>query len=251
MYQPTLKTRDRGGAIAAVGAVHAALLAVFLQLSGTVDLVPDEAGLEVFDVTVIPPPEPEPPPVIEQRVQPEERAPEEAAPAAPENIRSEATPIVAPKPRVVIPRPQPVATTQTPGQGAAPTQGAGDRPGPGTGAGGIGTGTGAGGAGSGPGGGGGGGIATTPRIVRGITGGDYPRQIQRRWPRGGAIFLRLRIEPNGRPSQCDVMRSYGDPVADQWTCSLIMQRGVFEPATNERGQPVSAWYGYVQRERDR
>ena len=24
----------------------------------------------------------------------------------------------------------------------------------------------------------------------------------------------LRIEPNGRPSQCDVMRSYGDPVAD-------------------------------------
>ena len=47
------------------------------------------------------------------------------------------------------------------------------------------------------------------------------------------------------------MRSYGDPLADQWTCSLIMERGMFRPATNQRGQPIAAWYGYVQRERDR
>jgi protein TonB len=65
--------------------------------------------------------------------------------------------------------------------------------------------------------------------------------------RGGAIFLRLRIEANGRPSQCDVMRSYGDRLADQWTCSLMMERGQFRPATDASGRPVAAWFGYVQR----
>ena len=248
MYASTLKTRDRGGAIAAVAAVHAGLIFVFLNLSGTIDLTSSQSVTRVFDVREVPPPEPEPPPVEER---PREREkPEEEEGGTPENIRSEATPIVAPKPRVQLPVRQPVAVTETPAQGAAPTQGAGNRPGPGTGTGGTGTGTGT-GTGSGSGGGGGGGVAVGPRIIRDITSRDYPPQIQRRWPRGGAIFLRLRIEPNGRPSQCDVMRSYGDPVADQWTCSLIMERGLFRPATNERGQPVAAWYGYVQRERDR
>ncbi|MGH6658778.1 MAG: TonB family protein, partial [Sphingomicrobium sp.] len=61
-----------------------------------------------------------------------------------------------------------------------------------------------------------------------------------------AIFLRLRIEPNGRPSRCDIMRGFGNPAADQWTCSLVMQRGVFRPARDARGQPVPAWFGYKQ-----
>jgi protein TonB len=66
------------------------------------------------------------------------------------------------------------------------------------------------------------------------------------WPRGGIIFLRLRIEPNGRPSRCDVMRGFGNSVADQWTCALVMQRAVFRPALDARGAPVSAWFGYKQ-----
>ncbi|HEU4704226.1 MAG TPA: TonB family protein, partial [Sphingomicrobium sp.] len=132
---------------------------------------------------------------------------------------------------------------ETPRQGAAPTQGAADVRGPGTGAGGTGTGTGT-GSGSGP--GGGGGEATRPALIRGITGRDYPPAIQRSWPRGGRIFVRVRVEPTGRPSQCDVMRSYGDPAADQWTCSLVMQRAQFRPATDARGRPIAAWFGYVQ-----
>jgi protein TonB len=245
MYAPNLRPRDRTGAIAAVAAIHAALLFALLNLSGAIDLAPDQRDLSVFDVREVQPP----PPPVEEVVE-EERAPEEEGEASPPNVESQATPVVAPEPEIEIPRPPPVTASPTPNQGADPTQGAAPVPGPGTGAGGVGTGTGAGGRGTGP-GGGGGGEATGPRLVRGITNRDYPRQIQRRWPRGGAIFVRLRIEPNGRPSQCDVMRSYGDRLADQWTCSLIMERGVFRPATNDRGQPIAAWYGYVQRETGR
>jgi protein TonB len=245
MYASGLRTRERGGALAAVIAVHAILALVLLNLSGAVSLTEDQRDLQVFDVTEVEPP---PPPL---EVQPEqERAPEEEGEASPPNIRSEATPVVAPEPEIRLPVTPPVIASPTPNQGADPTQGAAPVPGPGTGAGGTGTGTGAGGSGTGT-GGGGGGVATGPRLVRGITNRDYPVQIQRRWPRGGAIFLRLRIQPNGRPSQCDVMRSYGDPVADQWTCSLMMERGLFRPAVNERGEPVAAWYGYVQRETGR
>lgn len=232
----------------AVAAIHAGLLFAFLNLSGTIDIEDTQRVLNVFDVTeeVPPPAEPPPPPPAEQ----EQRAPEEEGGASPENIRSQATPVVAPTPRIALPIPLPVNTTETPNEGAAPTQGASDREGPGTGAGGTGTGTGSGGAGSGT-GGGGGGVAEGARLVRGITNRDYPSQIQRRWPRGGQIFVRLRLQPNGRPSQCDVMRSFGDSVADQWTCRLIMDRGVFRPAVNERGEAVAAWYGYVQRDTGR
>jgi protein TonB len=242
MYRTDLNNRDKGGAMLGVVAIHAGLAFALLHMSGTIDVGHPERALEVFDLSDIkPPPPPPPPPQQVQKPKPKER--EGGAPA---NIKSEATPVVAPKPRIELPVTPPIAVTETPRQGAAPTQGSAAVRGPGTGAGGTGTGTGTGsGAGAG---GGGGGEATRPTIVRGIVGRDYPPQIQRRWPRGGAIFLRLRIEPNGRPSQCDVMRSYGDRVADQWTCSLIMERGIFRPATNQRGQPIAAWYGYVQRE---
>lgn len=242
MYAPNLGPRDRSGAIIAVAAIHAALLFALLNISGAIDLAPEQRDLQVFDVEEVEPP----PPPVEEVVQ-EERAPEEEGEASPPNVESQATPVVAPEPEIVVPRPPPVTSSPTPNQGAQPTQGAAPVPGPGTGAGGVGTGTGAGGSGSGT-GGGGTGQATRPSLVRGITNRDYPRAIQRRWPRGGAIFVRLRVEPNGRPSQCDVMRSYGDRIADQWTCSLIMERGVFRPATNERGEPISAWYGYIQQE---
>jgi periplasmic protein TonB len=248
MYSPRLKARDKGGAIAAVIAIHAWLLFVFLHLSGPTALRGTQDAMRVFDLDSVPPPPPEPPQVQEVR-QERQRPRDPEGAASPENIRSQATPIVAPEPIIQLPVQPPVAVTPTPNQGAAPTQGASDRPGPGTGAGGIGTGTGAGGAGSG--GGGGGGIGTRPALLRGITSRDYPAQVQRRWPPGGSIFLRLRIEPDGRPSQCDVMRSFGDPLTDHWTCRLVMERGVFRPGTDERGAPVAAWFGYVQRDTGR
>ena len=230
--------------MAAVVAIHAALAFAFLHLSGTVDLTVPEKAIEVFDLSEIRPPPPPPPPPLQEAEQQKPKAKEGAA--SPKNIKSEATPVVDPKPRIELPVPPTIAVSETPRTGADPTQGASDVRGPGTGAGGIGTGTGSGGAGSGT--GGGGGAAVRSAIVRGITNRDYPVQIQRRWPRNGAIFVRLRIEANGRPSQCDVMRGYGDRVADQWTCSLLMERGVFRPARNARGQPVADWVGYAQRD---
>ena len=248
MYRSDLNNRDKGGAIAAVVAIHAALLFALLNVTGHIDLTDPQSPIRMFDVTDDPPPPPEP--IQQQQQKQRERPQEDEGSPSPENIRSKATPIVDPKPRIALPLPVPMAVTETPNEGAQATQGAAPVPGPGTGAGGTGTGTGSGGAGSGTGGGGGGGgVAVPPSLIRGITNRDYPQEIQRRWPRGGRIFLRLRIEPNGRPSQCDVMRSYGDPVADQWTCRLIMDRATFRPAVDRRGVPVSGWFGYVQSDR--
>jgi len=52
-YQTDLGTKDKGGAIAAVIAIHAALLFAFLHLSGKVDLTDPQAALRVFDVTEV------------------------------------------------------------------------------------------------------------------------------------------------------------------------------------------------------
>src|SRR5205807_5572029 len=91
--------------------------------------------------------------------------------SAPKNIRSEATPVVAPKPKIETPPVQKIAASATPRQGTAPTQGASDVRGPGTGAGGIGTGTGSGSGGNGPGGGGdNGGGAEAPHLAHPVVG---------------------------------------------------------------------------------
>ncbi len=127
--------------------------------------------------------------------------------------------------------------TQTPNTGSDRTQGASNVVGPGTGAGGIGTGTGSGGSGSGTGGGGSGGIATRPSVVRGITNRDYPNEVSRYWPRGGAVFIAVRVLPNGRATDCKINRSIGIPAIDQWTCKLVEERAVFRPATDVNGRP--------------
>jgi periplasmic protein TonB len=248
MYASGLKTRDRGGAIVAVALIHAGLLFALMNLSGPLGraAVPGDT-LQVVEIAPLEVPPPEPPRPVERE---REAAAEPEGAAAPENIRSRPTPVVAPPPPIPIPRPSPVVVAEAPGEGAAPTQGASDRPGPGTGAGGTGTGTGAGGSGSGT-GGGGSGIARRAGIAQDITDRDYPPAVLRRWPRGGRVFVRLRIEADGRPSQCDVMRGFGDPVAEQWTCSLLLSRGRFRPAVDERGRPVADWYGYIREEEDR
>jgi protein TonB len=243
MYRSDLKPSDRAGTIALVALIHLGLAYAFLNVSGTMRTIERQIIPRLIDVDLEPPP----PPIVEVPLEKEKPKEKEGA-ASPKNIKSEATPVAAPKPRIALPVPPPMPVTDTPREGSDPTQGAADVVGPGTGAGGVGTGTGSGGSGTGTGGGGGGGVAVRSTVVRGVTNRDYPVQIQRSWPRNGAIFVRLRVEANGRPSQCDVMRGYGDRMADQWTCSLLMERGVFRPARDARGQPVADWLGYVQRD---
>jgi protein TonB len=243
VYQSKPPLRERVASIAFVIVVHAALAIALINLSPPIRESLPQDVVEIFDVTEPPPP----PPVVEQIPEPQKEQPKrEEGAASAKNIESQATQVVAPKPPIQLPIPQPIPVTQTPGQGSDRTQGASDVVGPGTGAGGQGTGTGSGGSGSGTGEGGGGGTAAGVKLVRGITNRDYPPAIQRSWPRGGRIFVRVRVQPDGRVSQCDVMRSFGDKAADQWTCSLVLSRARFRPATDANGRPIAAWFGYVQ-----
>src|SRR5437764_791736 len=71
MYRSDLGAKDRSGAIAAVVAIHAALLFAFLNISGKLDFKDAQRALSVFDV--IPPQPPPPPPPQPARQQPKDK----------------------------------------------------------------------------------------------------------------------------------------------------------------------------------
>lgn len=248
MYRSDLNTRDRGGAIAAVAAIHVALLFALLNASGRIDITDPQRALRVFQVTDVPPPPAEPPPQPVQRQERQREKPKETEGAAsPKNIRSQATPVVAPKPRIALPLPVPMATTQTPNQGAQATQGASNVRGPGTGAGGTGTGTGSGGAGSGAGGGGDGLAAVRTRLAtRPLGGRDFPRELLRAWPRGAWAFMRFRVDANGTIVQCIIDRGTGVPAIDSQICAIARQRLRYRPALDRSGRRVADWAAYGQ-----
>src|SRR5690349_10189527 len=192
------------------------------------------------------PPAPPPPPPQQQRQQPKPK--ERAGGSAPKNIRSQATPIVAPKPVIVTPPVQKVVASDTPRQGVAPTQGASDVKGPGTGAGGTGTGTGSGSGGNGPGGGGDNGVAEPPRLVTPVlTGRDIPFELFDQWPPNATVFMRLRVDARGYVAECTIDRGTGRAAIDNTVCNLVHERLRFRPALNRSGQPVAGWFGYAQR----
>ncbi len=242
MYRPQLSNRDRSGAIAAVLGVHAVLLMALLQISGRIDLADPQSAMRVFDVREVPPPPPPPPPVAQQA-----RPREKEGGSAPKNIKSEATPVIAPQPRVIVPPLPQIAASETPRQGTAPTQGASDVRGPGTGAGGTGTGTGSGGAGSGPGGGGDGGAVTRAQLLTpSLRTRDFPAGFHRILAQGRSPFLIFTVLPNGRVANCRIYQSSGDPALDGVTCALVTARFVYRPAFNRRGEPVASQYAYRQ-----
>ena len=250
MYRPRLNNRDKTGAVAGVIAIHAGLLFAFLHLSGRIDIPAATREItQVFDVTEIPPPPPEPP-VVEQKVREKEveKPKEDEGAASPENIRSKATPIVAPKPKVQIPVKPPVAVTQTPNQGAAPTQGAGTRPGPGTGGGGTGTGTGSGGSGSGTGGGGEGPAVQRTRLAtRPLGNRDFPPELLAAWPRGAGALMRFKVSADGYIMECHLDQGTGVASIDSQICNIAKQRLRFRPGIDRQGRRVVDWFAYGQR----
>jgi len=242
-YRTDIGARNRGGAIVAVIVIHAALLFAFLNLSGAVDVAGvRQPVLQLFNLDQVPPPPPPPSPVKQQIAKPKEKE----GGSAPENIRSEATPVVAPKPRIETPPVQEIAASETPRQGTQPTQGASDVRGPGTGAGGSGNGTGSGSGGNGP-GGGGGGVAEPPHLATPVLRGtDFPRDLLDQWPRGATVFLRLRVDARGIVSECLVDRGTGVRAIDSTMCNIAHDRLRFRPALDARGQAVAGWFGYAQ-----
>ena len=243
-YRANISNRDRGGAVAAVVAIHVALLLGLLHLNGKADLPDAQSVLRVFDLTQSPPPPPPPPP--QQQPKQQNKPKDEAGGSAP-NIKSEATPIEAPKPKVVVPPVPQIAASETPRQRTAPTQGASALAGPGTGTGGSGTGTGS-GNGGGSGGGGEGGAAEPPHLATPVlTGRDFPRDLLEQWPHGATVFLRLRVDARGYVSECAVDRGTGIASIDSTVCSVAHDRLRFRPALSRNGQPVAGWFGYAQR----
>jgi protein TonB len=244
-YRTDVNTRDRSGAIAAVIAVHAALVLVFLHLNGNIDETRADSVLRVFNLTQ-PPPPPPPPPPPQQKVQPKPK--EKEGGSAPPNVRSQATPVKAPKPKVIVPPVPQIAASPTPRQGTAPTQGASNVAGTGTGAGGSGNGTGSGNGGNGSGGGGDGGVADLPHLITPVlTGREIPRDLIDQWPHGRPLLLRLRVDARGYVIGCDIVQGTGVPVIDGSMCNIAHDRLRFKPAVNRSGQPVAGWFGYGQR----
>jgi protein TonB len=245
MYRSDLQARDKGGAVAAVVAIHAVLLFMLLNLSGRMGIAPPQSVLRVFNVSEAPPPPPEAVPQPQTQAKQEKPKETEGA-ASPKNIRSTATEIVAPKPRIALPLPVPMTATQTPNVGVQPTQGASNVVGPGTGAGGTGTGTGSGGSGRGTGGGQGGAVSPPHLVTAVLRGRDFPRTMLDQWPLGATIFLRLRVDDRGYVSECTVDRGTGVAAIDSTICNLAHDRLRFRPALDRAGQPVAGWFGYAQ-----
>jgi periplasmic protein TonB len=222
-------------------AIHAVLLLVLLHLSGRMESQGAQSVMSVFSLT---PPSP-PPPKPQTK---EDASKNKAGASAPRNIKSEATPVAAPQPRVVVPEVPQIAASPTPRFGAQPTQGASNLPGPGTGAGGTGRGTGSGAGGNGPGGGGKDDVVEPPHLLTQVLKGrDFPSGVLEQWPRGATVFLRLRVDAHGFVSECAVDRGTGVATIDSVICNLAHDRLHFRPALNRNGEAVAGWFGYAQR----
>jgi protein TonB len=247
MYQQQLTRRDRAVTALAVVAIHVVLAFVLINVSPAARQQLPEEVVDLLSIT-----EPPPPPVVELQPEDERAKPKrEEGEASAKNIESRATPVVQPKPRIPLPVPEPKPATTTPNSGDQNTQGASNMIGPGTGAGGQGTGTGSGGSGSGSGGGGTGGVpARMPVLITPtLTRRDFPEAVTAYWPRSreAIVAVAVRVQLDGRGTNCKINRSSGVPAIDQWTCRLVETRLRFRPATDRNGRPVVAWYGYVQR----
>lgn len=167
--------------------------------------------------TVVPPKPPPPPP---QRRAPRRMKKPAGAPAK-EAIPS---PVVAPKPVVPLPAKQPAPTV--PGVGASLSAGAGAA-GAGTGAGGYGNGTGAGGAGF-----------TPARKITKIPDSQY-RRFRAVGAPSGVAGVSIRVNPDGTPSDCRIVRSSGNAAADALMCQLTLAYVRFSPARDPSGRPIA------------
>jgi protein TonB len=58
----------------------------------------------------------------------------------------------------------------------------------------------------------------------------------------GTTFFRVTVGPDGRVSQCAIVRSSGFRGLDAAACSAVKKRARFRPATDENGQKVAGSY---------
>lgn len=222
-YRGTAR-EDRAKALAGVLLVHVALGAVILTGLNVHNVRQVVETLKTFDIGEPPPPPPEPPPPREQA----QRAKEEEGAAG---KKAEPSPIVAPKPKIIVPAEPPVAAAPVAGTGSATTSGAAT----------YGTGPGAGGSGAGRGGGGTGDFSgyTPARRITKIPDSEYRRITVVSGQRSGRIGITLKVNTDGRPSNCRIARTSGNPSVDALFCQLALQYVRFRPARDANGEPVA------------
>jgi protein TonB len=217
-YTGTADRPDRAKAIAAVVAVHAGLAAVILAGLNVRVVGHVVEQLKTIDIRLPPPPPPPPPPPA---TQPNKAKKAEGAPAK----KAEASPVVAPQPRIPVQSPIPAAKIA--GTGSATTSGAGT----------SGTGTGAGGSGNGPGGGGFGGYTAARRISK-IPDSEYRRLAATGLP-SGRVGVTIKVNADGSVSNCRIARSSGDSSIDGLMCQLTLRYIRFDPARDASGRAVA------------
>jgi protein TonB len=231
---------QRLGSATAVAALHSALAYLLLAGFGVTVPTAPERVIKIFDVAL-----PPPPPAPEEK--PVEAAAKHSAregAAAPANLKSSASPVVAPPPRLPLdPPPTPTPAT-VPGEGLQAAAGASERPGEGSGGGGSGVGTGSGRSGGGS--GGRGGVAVGARLVAGrIRDSDYPRSASRTGATG-TVVLHLSVGPDGRVAGCRLARTSGSADLDEATCRLARERFRYSPARDSQGRAVADTLGWKQ-----
>ena len=217
--------QDRAKALTAVALVHLVLGAAILTGLNVSIVHKTVERMQTFDIPLPKPPPPPPPPPPKE--QPREQR---AAEGAPEK-KPAPSPVVAPKP--VLPVQSPVRASEVAGTGSASTAGAGGR----------GTGTGAGGTGSGPGAGDGRGFTPAQRISR-IPNSEYRRFVALSGMRSGRVGVSVKVNTDGRPSNCRIVRSSGNPAADSLMCQLTERYVRFRPARDPQGRPVAQDIGW-------
>jgi TonB family protein len=74
-----------------------------------------------------------------------------------------------------------------------------------------------------------------------VTANDYPAEATRELAQGTTAF-RLTIDSEGKVANCEIVESSKVPLLDTQTCSLILQRARFAPATDDTGKPVQGSY---------
>lgn len=211
---------DRVKAIAGVLLVHAAL--AFAIITGLDVRIVRQAVERLTTISIVEPP---PPPIQP----PPKPAPQPQAAKKPEGAaakKAEPSPIVAPAPKLPVQSPIPAARIA--GTGSASSSGAAA----------SGSGTGAGGAGNGPGGGGDFSGFTPARRISKIPDREY-RRLAASGMVQGSVGVMVRVNPDGLPSNCRIVRSSGSAAADALMCQLTLRHVRFDPARDRAGRPVA------------
>ncbi|MDR6115508.1 MULTISPECIES: energy transducer TonB [unclassified Sphingomonas] len=70
---------------------------------------------------------------------------------------------------------------------------------------------------------------------------SYPDEAMRQgWE--GRSSLAVLVDPDGRPTRCEVLESSGHAVLDEATCTMVVGHVRFRPARDEKGQAVLGIY---------